>query len=321
MGQLITNPKTYTGQEMENIFFLSSYTGDNAKALGLKCIFNLPVNTTMNLFERNDNILQDFADGWQGGDASTKKQKTIEFKTVKAEMGIKATTYKNTIFMRMANTAGVNMQDLQGTDVEQAEVSLFREAIAEATRVHMWAGDTAAAISSTHTKFDGFLKKASTYAAVKKMKISATTASNVVTTFESILKAAPAELKARKGIGNLAFFVTDDVYEAYESALDANTLAYNDMQNGRQFLNYHGIEVRRMGVDGAFKTKGQSTILFTDKDNLLFSVNTKDMPDAEVRFWYNPDENENRNRAVFSVATEILDDELVVYASTTYAAS
>lgn len=321
MGKLIENPKTYTGQEMEDIFFLSSYTGENAQALGLKCIFNLPVNTTMNFWERQDNILQDFADGWQGGDASIKKQKTIEFKTVKAELGIKATTYRNTIYMRMANTAGVNMQDLQGTDMEKAEVSLFRESITESTRVHMWAGDTAAAISSTHTKFDGFLKKASTYTDVTKMKLTAATSSNIVSSFNSILKAAPAKLKALKSTGKLAFFVTDDVYEAYESALDANTLAYNDMQNGRQTLNYHGIEVRRMGVDGAFKTKGQSTILFTHKDNLVFAVNTRDMPDAEVRFWYNPDENENRNRAVFSVATEILDDELVVYASTTYAAS
>lgn len=321
MGQLIENPKTYTGQEMENIFFLSSYTGENAKALGLKCIFNLPVNTTMNFFDRDDNILQDFADGWQGGDPSTKKQKTIEFKTVKAEMGIKATTYKNTIFMRLVNSADVNMQNLQATDVEKAEVSLFREAIAESTRVHMWAGDTAGVVSATHTKFDGFIKKASTYAAVTKIKLNAATSSNIVASFNSILKAAPAKLKSYKTTGKLAFFVTDDVYEAYESALDANILAYNDMQSGRSVLNYHGIEVRRMGVDGALQTKGQSTIIFTHKENLLFSVNTKDMPDSEVRFWYNPDENENRNRAVFSVATEILEDELVVYASTTYAAS
>ena len=34
-------------------------------------------------------------------------------------------------------------------------------------------------------------------------------------------------------------------------------------------------------------------------------------PGSEVRMWYNPDEMENRQRAVFAIGCEILDEELV----------
>ena len=41
------------------------------------------------------------------------------------------------------------------------------------------------------------------------------------------------------------------------------------------------------------------------------AVNTADSPGSEVRMWYNPDEMENRQRAVFAIGCEVLDDELV----------
>jgi hypothetical protein len=89
---------------------------------------------------------------------------------------------------------------------------------------------------------------------------------------------------------------------------------------GRTVLNYHGIEVRKMNIGSHLKT-AQSIVMLTHKENLVFAVNTRDMPDAEVRLWYNPDEMENRQRACFLAGTEVLDEEMVVYASTTVAAS
>ena len=43
----------------------------------------------------------------------------------------------------------------------------------------------------------------------------------------------------------------------------------------------------------------QSFGMLTDRRNLVLAVNTADMPGNEVRMWYNPDEMENRQRAVF----------------------
>ena len=52
--------------------------------------------------------------------------------------------------------------------------------------------------------------------------------------------------------------------------------------------------------------------ILTDRRNLVLAVNTADYPGSEVRMWYNPDEMENRQRAIFMAGCEILDETLVV---------
>ena len=50
----------------------------------------------------------------------------------------------------------------------------------------------------------------------------------------------------------------------------------------------------------------------------MLAVNTADMPGNEVRMWYNPDEMENRQRAVFMAGCAILDESLVTYLHNQY---
>jgi hypothetical protein len=59
--------------------------------------------------------------------------------------------------------------------------------------------------------------------------------------------------------------------------------------------------------------------ILTDRRNFVLAVNTADYPGSEVRMWYNPDEMENRQRAVFMVGCEILDEQLLVMADFTNA--
>ena len=46
----------------------------------------------------------------------------------------------------------------------------------------------------------------------------------------------------------------------------------------------------------------------------MLAVNTSDFPVIEIRMWYNPDEMENRQRAVFMAGTQILDEALISFA-------
>lgn len=321
MGKLIENTKTYTGEELLDIFLRPSFVGENAAALGIKVMPNVAVNTTVNFWQGKGNILKPYAKGWEGGDPTQMYQKTIEMAKIKAEKEFAADDYKNTVFERITNTAGVNLQDLTGTDIEKAEIALFREAIAESIRVTMWVGDKTKAVSD-YELFDGLLTKAASYEGSHKVKLDAApTDKTIKATFDKVWKAAPKELKALKDTGKLVYFVSDDVFEAYESFLDGytNTVAYNELQLGRAALNYHGVEVRRMAVDSYINEEGSTHIILSHKDNLVFAMNTTDMPEAGVRMWYNPDEMENRQRACFLAGTEILDENIVVYASTAIA--
>lgn len=316
MSNLIENPKTYTGEESDRIFLRPVFTGENAAELGIRVMYNIPVNMTLNFWQRRDNVLQKYEKGWTGGEASKKYQKTIAMEKVKAEFGMAAEDYFSMVYERMTNTPETNMQDLQGTDIERAEVALFREVISEDSRLTMWVGDTDGTISD-RTVYDGFIKRASTYKDSVKVKINAPTKENIIATLDSVWDKASKVLKSLKSTGKLRYYVTSDVYNAYEAYLDGytNTTAYRDIQNGRGTLNYHGIELHEIHAEDKLKSPA-SIILLTHKENLLLAVNLRNLPGADVRLWYNPDEMENRQRAVFLAGTEILDESLIVYGAT-----
>ena len=315
---LIENPKTYTGRDLETIFFRPMFSGENAEQLGIRMLYNMPVPTTIQIWSPRADILQKYETGWRGGNAADRQQKTIELSKVKAEVGFSASDYFQQVYEHIVASADVNLDDLTGTELEAAETEMFRAAIAESLRVTMWIGDTSATV---YNKFDGFIKKIVNSTETQNVSLSGVSSlkDNILSIFNTLWTAASPELKAMKGDGNLVFLVTSDVYDAYEQYLDScgADAAYNDLSTGRRELSYHGIRVVDMGISHhlAGTRLPQSICMLTDRRNLVLAVNTADYPGSEVRMWYNPDAMENRQRAIFMVGCEVLDESLVVKAN------
>ena len=309
---LIENPKTYTGRDLETIFFRPMVTGQNAVDLGIRTLYNMPVPTTIQMWSPQSDILKPYSAGWTGGDAAVRKQKTIELHKVKAEVGFSASDYFNQVYELITGRADVNLDDLTGSELELAETEMFRAAIAESLRVLMWAGNTD---EDEFNLFNGFLTLASNYQCpAVTYSESELTADGAVALFEKMWESASDTLKSLKGDGNLTLFVTSNIYDAYERYLDqmGNDAAYTDMVTGRRELSYHGIKIVDMRISHILPANTHICLL-TDKRNLALAVNTSDYPGSEVRMWYNPDEMENRQRATFMAGCEILDESLVVY--------
>lgn len=327
MGKIITNPKTYTGVEMESIFFRPTLTGPDAMSLGLKIMYNIPVPVTMNFWKRKGDVLQKYTKGWTGGDIAEKFQKTINLAKVKAELGFGADEYFGMIYEKVTNSADVNLDDLQGTDLEKAETELFRIAIAEAIRATMWLGDTSRA--SGFNTFDGFLKRitadiGNTENDIQRIgtDIDMTAADAGETIFKKMLREAPQPIKDMKGDGNLVFFVTRDVYENYEDTLQTGNLesVRSEKINGMSIMKFQGVAIIDIGVSSYDLGKlgyPKSWVILTDRRNMALSVNTNSYPGSEVRMWYNPDEMENRQRAIFMAGTDYLLPELITVAHST----
>ena len=209
----LENAKQYTGSDLENIFFRPILSGPSAGELGVRVLYNMPVPTTIQLWEGQRNVLQKYtAAGWSGGSAANKLQKTIALSRVKAELGFSAADYFSLVYEKIAARADVNMDDLTGSELEQAETSLFKQAIAEGIRATMWVGDTTAA--SGFNTFDGFLKSV-------KAGADFTDPEKIVAILDDLWQNADERIKDRKAEGQLAFFVTSDLYYAYEKYLDS----------------------------------------------------------------------------------------------------
>ncbi len=309
---LIENPKTYTGHDLETIFFRPMVTGPNAIDLGIRTLYNMPVPTTINMWSPQSDILKPYSTGWTGGDSAVRKQKTINLQKVKAEVGFSASDYFNQVYELITGRADVNLDDLTGTELEQAETEMFRAAIAESLRVLMWMGDVR---KDTYNLFNGLITLATTYQCPSINYTESTfTSEGVVALLDEMWNKADERLKSLKGDGNLVFFVTSNIYEAYERYLDkmGSDVAYTDMVTGRRELSYHGIKIVDMRISHLLADNAYICML-TDKRNLALAVNTSDYPGSEVRMWYNPDEMENRQRATFMAGCEILDEDLVVF--------
>ena len=214
------------------------------------------------------------------------------------------------------------MDDLTGTELEQAETALFKQAVAESIRATMWVGDTSAA--SGYNTFDGFLKTVKAGAMQEKFYNSIWQAEDfsdpekVVAVLDDLWMNADERVKDMKADGQLAFFVTSDIYYAFEKYLDGKSAdaAYMATTEGRPSLAYHGIPLVdvRLGSYLTGTSLHKSFCLLTDRRNLVLAVNTADFPGNEVRMWYNPDLMENRQRAVFMAGCDVLDETLMTYA-------
>ncbi len=318
----IENIKSYSGQNLDTIFFRPMLTGESAEDLGIKVLYNVPMPTMLNFWRRPSNVLRKFTnDGWKSGDRPQKFQKMITMHKVKAECSYRASDYFSTVFELIAARPDVNFEDLSGTELEEAETTLFRAAIAESIRATMWYGDTSR--SNGYNTFDGFVKQISKYHDSDMVSIGFGKGGNDGKWAENLLKQmweqSNDELKQLRSEGNLAFFVTSDIYNAYENSLDnvAIEAAYLARQTGRDQLFYRGIPVVDLHL-GAYEYNigdlPKTFALLTDRRNLALAVNTSEFPGSEVRMWYNPDAMENRQRAVFAAGCDYLLPELITWA-------
>ena len=283
----LESAKQYTGSDLETIFFRPILSGDSARELGVRVLYNMPVPTTIQLWDGQRNVLQKYsAAGWTGGNAATKLQKTISLGRVKAELGFSAADYFSLVYEKIAARADVNMDDLTGTELEQAETALFKQAVAESIRATMWVGDTSAA--SGYNTFDGFLKTVKAGAMQEKFYNSICQAEDfsdpekVVAVLDDLWMNADERVKDMKADGQLAFFVTSDIYYAFEKYLDGKSAdaAYMATTEGRPSLAYHGIPLVdvRLGSYLGSTSLHKSFCLLTDRRNLVLAVNTSDFP-------------------------------------------
>ena len=315
--------KQYTGKDVDRIFFRPMLKGPSAEELGVRILYNMPLPTTVQYWDGQRNLLHKFSsNGWVGGAPSKKYQKTIDMQRIKAEMAFSAADYFSLVYEQITASPDVNMEDLTGTQLEQVETELFKRAIAENIRTTMWIGDSS--LSAGYNSFNGFLKilkecvneESIDYDVYSMQDLE--DPSYVVKLFDNLWENASERMRVMKDEGQLVYFVTLDIYRLYEKYLDSMGVeaSFVGTTDGHQTLSYHGIPVVDVKVNAYLPatTLHQSFCLFTDRRNLVLAVNTADMPGNEVRMWYNPDEMENRQRAVFMAGCEILDENQLYYA-------
>jgi len=122
------------------------------------------------------------------------------------------------------------------------------------------------------------------------------------------LKEIPAEQKA--------LFVTDTFYQNYLETLedDGTAAAHFEVINGIKTLTWRGIPLIKMGIDSVlaadFVGEYPHRAILCPK-NMLTLVLSEANDFAETRLWFNPDENQNRQRTQFEFGADYFLPELI----------
>ena len=314
---IIENSKTYSFADAENLFFRPTFCGKAAEEFGVRVLYNMPFPTKIPVFSHNNNILKSFSPGWQGGTSANLSHRDITMRKLKAESAYSAEDYFSTIYEMIATSSDVNLGDLTGTDLEKAETELFRRSLAESIYATTWFGDEHGELSD-YTGFNGFVRlfmnSCENYGELVPIQIYDDQEEiEIDILFRNAWNEAGDNIRSLISEGNLVFFVSSDVYDAYQFYLDdiGLTSAYADSTNGRLPLNYHGIPLVEIPSSGYSTYGAKSFCVLTDRRNLVLALNTVDSPEKEVRMWYNPDEMENRQRVVFLAGAMLVDDHLL----------
>ncbi|MBR6655001.1 MAG: hypothetical protein IKL20_00140 [Alistipes sp.] len=314
---IIENSKTYNVNEVENLFFRPSFCGKSAEELGIRVLYNMPIPTKLPLFGNKHNILKEFSSGWQGEIHHDYRETEIPMAKLKAENSYSAEAYFSTIYELLTNSADVNLGDLTGTDLEKAETEIFRRAIVESIYATMWFGDESGEVSNL-TGFSGFIRKIidiydndSSNSSVIVFEEDTEAAADMI--FQEVWEQAKDDLRSIATEGNLAYFVSSDIYDAYHFWLEHQgfTSAIADTNNTRPTLAFHGIPVVEIPARKYDTNRAKSFCILTDRRNLVLALNTADSPEKEIHMWYNPDEMENRQRVVFLAGTAIADKDIL----------
>lgn len=137
----VTNGYEWKGKEQEEIILRPTFMGTMPQEMGIRVQMDVKSKTKLTFFGPVNKILKAYADGWQGGSASTKKQKELILEEFKAENSFSKQTYKDTVLENITQKTGNN--NIDGTTVQKAEIELFMTGVKDDVRRIFWLGDTA----------------------------------------------------------------------------------------------------------------------------------------------------------------------------------
>lgn len=155
MSGFITAGSEFNGQENQDIFLRPIFTGEDIERMGIRTLLSVKSSLKVTFFDAQTKITKAYAAGFQGGTAATQRQKKFILAEFKAENDYDKHDYSDTILEEITNRGGISQNDISGTDVHNAEVQVFGNAVRSDVFRIFWLGDIAKKTVTSGLKDDG----------------------------------------------------------------------------------------------------------------------------------------------------------------------
>ena len=138
----ITAGSEYKGKENMDIVLRPRFFGTKPQEMGIRIIDSQGASTVkLNFFGKILKVLMPYASGFQGGGKAPQLQKKLTLAEFKAEAAYDKHDYANMIFEQIVDRGGIAQNDISGTDVFNAENTIFLNAVEGDVFANFWLGD------------------------------------------------------------------------------------------------------------------------------------------------------------------------------------
>lgn len=279
--------------------------------------------------EVGDEYVRGYKNGFQGGASGKFTDKKFALAEFKKETNWSMQKYRQRI-QRLAARMGIAMNnDTSGTAIARLEIELHAQGVRTGVFKSFWLGDTSKTVDDgsgnnipdeRYNTADGIwteIKNRQSADNIARVKLSGTGVSASLVSggalqldaarevMRELYNVAPERLKMAYDEGQAAFYVTRPMGENYIETLesDGTSEAHNKLINGVERFTFRGIPIYDMNISGSllkdFANDAPFRVILTVPENLAMVVGYGSM--SESRFWFNADENENRQRTQFEM--------------------
>lgn len=333
----------WTGKDVEEILFRPRYLGMKPEERGFRVIFTVQSSIRLHFFGKLGKILMPYISGFQGGSSNAHKVREFTVAEFKAEMAYDKHDYDGMMLEKFF-IDGIAQNDIDGTVVMQAEQKIFMDALDADTMRVFWLGDTDKVHIAAGTypsgiayadgdpdkyynQIDGLLiniiNNEAANPTIDQVKYIALPedlgADDALETMKLVFDGSSKELQKLRDKKLLAYYCTDNFINNYRDTLAADGTEAARVQTieGIERLTWNGIPLMPMDIDehiaADFEDFPDTICILSTPQNFALVINASSSR-AEVKMWFNNDENERRQRAQFKMAADFILPELVTIA-------
>lgn len=307
--------------------------------------FGITVETTADsayewtLATEGDGYVRGYKKGFQGGAGLNLKDKRFALGEFKKETSYDWQKYRQRI-QRLAFRQGVAMNnDTTGTTIAALEIAMHARGVRMGVYRSFWLGDTTKTIDVSGTAVaderyntaDGVWKEIMTRQSadnIPRLVLSGTGVSTALIDngelqmdaareiMKQVYVNASDNLKDLYDQGAASYYVVTPMIENYMETLesDGTTSAHTKLIEGvGSRLTFRGFDIYDMKISTTIRTDFDNAspfrVILTPPENLAVVIGHGSM--AESRFWFNADENENRQRTQFEMEHGFIDPDLL----------
>jgi hypothetical protein len=299
--------------------------------------------------EVGDHYIYPFAKGFQGGNSGDLSSKRVALVEFKKETSYSAKKYINRIERYHLRNGG-NNHDMTASRMAEIEMYLHAMGVRTGIYKSFWLGDTAKKHTKDgqyingdaasaykvddpdkrYNATDGIWKEIETRLAddnIPRVKLTGTGVSTALLennelqsdAAKEIMKQcyvnASDELKSLYNQGEAAFYVTNNILMNYQDTLESDNTsnAHEKVIHGVDRFTFRKLPIYDMLIDGDilrdFGGDKKFRVMLSVPENLGIVLGLGST--TETRFWFNPDENENRQRTQFEMEHCFLDPKYI----------